>query len=684
MAETAHPEEPTVEETQSPLDAPAGEGKRALATAAGVTAAVVGGAALAVGVERQLEERAWSRLQEKVLTRNGTIAEAGGTERPHPEITVPQMLRRTIDRFASRPALQRKVKDEWETTTYTELGERVLNLAVGLDELGIRKGDRVAILSENCLEWALTDLAVLSLGAATVPLYATLPPPQVQHIVADSGAVALIVEDQKQLAKAQEIRAALPDLKHLILIEPVDPMPPDVATFAAVEAIGQGQADRGTRFERLWHQVQPGDLASIIYTSGTTGLPKGAMLTHDNFMSNAQAIPTLVDIYPDDVFLAFLPLAHIFSRLAGHYLPLICGSTIAYSRGLRHLPREMQEVHPTVMCAVPRLLEGMQAKIQEEAAKRAPKERKIFDWAIKVGERHNGSLSLGKEPGLITRLEYRAADKLVLSKLRQKVVGGRLRYFISGGAPLAMDTALFFNAVGWSILQGYGLTETSPVICVNKPHMNKFGTVGPPIPGVQVRIAEDGEILCKGPNVMQGYFNLPDATAQAIDPEGWFHTGDIGELDSEGYLRITDRKKDLLVLANGKNVAPQPIENRLKASQYVTHVALFGDKQPVVVALLVPNFERLKLWAQEKAIPTESIGDLLQHAEVRKLFKNEIDANQKELADFEKVRRFTLLDHDWTIDGGELTPTLKVKRRVLAERHADAINRLYAGASGGD
>lgn len=653
---------------------------------AGIAAAVVGTAAVAVGIARAREGKAWTRLQDEArdaTARPGTaLREAGSLERPFPEITVPQMLRRSIDRHADRPAMKHRERKQWVTLTYRELGERVMRLALGLAELGVRKGDRVALLSENRPEWGIADLAILSLGAVNVPLYSTLPPPQVRHIVADSGAVALIVEDEKQLRKAEEVRSQLPDLRHLILIDAEGDPPEGVNSFASVEARGASAPGGATEFERLWHAVQPGDLASIIYTSGTTGLPKGAMLTHDNLTSNAQSLPELVDIGPEDVFLSFLPLAHVFERMAGHYLPVLAGSTIVYSQGLRHLKRELAEIEPTLFCCVPRLYENIQAGIEEQVAQRPARERRLFQWALDVGARYNGPRVAGERPGALTSLEYRLADRLVLSKLRARVAGARLRYFITGGAPLSPDTQRFYQGVGWTLLQGYGLTETSPVITINRPGKAKIGSVGPPIPGVQVRIAEDGEILTIGPHIMSGYFNQPEATAQVIDSEGWFHTGDVGKLDPDGYLRITDRKKDILVLANGKNVAPQPIESKIIASPYVATVALFGDKKPVVVALVVPNFERLKSWATERGIPTEPARALLEHPDVRRLFKTEIDAHTKELADFERVRRFALLEHPFSQETGELTPTLKVKRRVVAEKYARELTGLYDGGEG--
>lgn len=687
MEETRGPEVTTVPEAAEQPAGTNGNGREAsepnghhgALKVAGVAAAVLGGAAVAVGVARAREERDWSRLEESMLQPGGARRQAGDLTRPQPPITCPQMLRRSADRFGARTALQFRVGDEWQRLTYRELAERVMHFALGLGELGIRRGDRVALLSETRSEWAIADLAILSLGAVNVPLYATLPPAQVRHIVADSGSVALIVEDAKQLRKAEEVRAELPNLEHLILIEAEGALPAGVTTFAAVEQVGAGLANKNERYERLWHAVQPGDLASIIYTSGTTGLPKGAMLTHDNLMSNAQALPELVDIRPDDVFLSALPLAHVFARMAGHYLPLLAGSTAVYSQGLRHLKREMVEVAPTVVAHVPRLYESIQAGIEEAAEKRSPRDRKLFAWALAVGHRRNGPIAAGKQPGPLTALEYAVADKLVLSKLRDKVVGGRLRYYISGGAPLAVDTQRFFHAVGWTMLQGYGLTETAPVITLNRPHNIKYGSVGPPIPGVEVRIADDGEILSRGPHIMTGYFNQPEETAQAIDAEGWFHTGDVGVLDDDGYLRITDRKKDILVLANGKNVAPQPIEAALKTSPFIAVPVLFGDRQPVVVALIVPDYARVEAWAKERGFPTGDRRALLDHADVRKLFKAEIDAHTKELADYEKIRRFALLAEPFSQESGELTPTLKVKRRVVADKHAATLTKLFGG-----
>jgi len=603
-------------------------------------------------------------------------------ERP-PAITIPAMFRRTVERFGDRNSLLHKANGKWIPITYRELENQVVQLALGLAELGLGGGDRLALLAENRPEWAVTDLAVVSLGAVNVPLYATLPAPQVEYILADSGAQMLMVSGQKQLDKALEIRQRLPNLRCILtmdrLAEPVE----GVVTYADAIARGAAHLKGREEFNRRAEAVRPSDLATIIYTSGTTGEPKGAMLTHDNFTSNAQSVETFVEVGPEDLFLSFLPLSHVFERMAGHYLPLSAGASVAYAESVFTVQSNMVEVRPTVMASVPRLYESIHSRLLDGIAKRPDKERKTAEWALRVGWEYYRKRVEGKSAGLLTTLQHLVADRLVLQKLREKVTGGRLRFFISGGAPLPIQTAEFITSMGLHILEGYGLTETSPVICVNRPAKTKIGTVGPPIPGVEVKIAADGEILSRGPHIMLGYYNKPGDTAQAIDPEGWFHTGDIGKIDEEGYLKITDRKKDILVLANGKNVAPQPIEAKLKASQYIGSVVLFGDREPQVVALLVPDMDHLKQWARKQGLEVKDEAALLKDAKVKKLYRDEIEANSKDLADFEKVRRFTLLAQEFTQERGELTPTLKIKRQVVKKNYAAEIQAMYGGKSEG-
>jgi long-chain acyl-CoA synthetase len=610
-----------------------------------------------------------------------TPQHAGDCSQRPPELTIPEMFRRTREANAAKEALLYKVGDQFQPITYGELGERVDAFGVGLLDLGVEPGDRVALQSENRPEWAITDLAVLANGAVVVPLYSTIPSAQVEYIVGDAGARLLIVSDQKQLDKALQVRASLAELRWIVVMDPPAELPDGVLSMEGVCARGRARAGGVEELRRRSEAVRPGDLASIIYTSGTTGSPKGAMLSHDNFMSNAQSAAPLFEIRHDDVFLSFLPLSHVFERLAGHYFPLLLGATIAYAESVFTVQKNMLEVKPTIMASVPRLYESIQSRVLDQIAKQPDARRKIAEAAIQAGWDYNSKVILGESPGMVAGAKYKVADSQVLAPMREKIHGGRLRFFISGGAPLPVETSRFFTSIGIRLIEGYGLTETSPVICANRPSHTKLGTVGPPITGVEVKIAADGEILSRGPHIMLGYFNKPEETAKAIDAEGWFYTGDIGVLDEDGYLRITDRKKDIIVLANGKNVAPQPIEAKLKGSQYVASAVLFGDKQQNVVALIVPDFEHLKSWASDKGLAATEPEELVKAPEVRKLYKEEIERHSADLADFEKVRRFTLLTRDFSHDRGELTPTLKIKRRVVAENYADAVQAMYGGRS---
>jgi long-chain acyl-CoA synthetase len=602
-----------------------------------------------------------------------------------PELTVPQMFRRTLERSAGKHALMYKKEGKFHPITYEELAVWVRNFALGLVSMGIGHGSKVALLSENRPEWCVVDLAALSIGAVNVPLYATLPPAQVEYIVGNADAEILIVSTQKQLDKALEVRGRLPQLKAIAFMDALPGELPDgVRAMWEIAERGAERTDAGTEFRRLSDAVKPSDLASIIYTSGTTGDPKGAMLTHDNFMSNAQAVIQLVDIILDDIFLSFLPLSHVFERIAGHYLSLAAGATTAYAESVFTVATNMVEVKPTVMASTPRLYEALEARIKNQIAKQPDSKRKAAEWALKVGWDYHSRRIQGDQPGMAVSAQYAIADRTVLSAIREKATGGRLRFFISGGAPLPVETAKFITSLGLHVLEGYGLTETSPVICVNRPKKTKLGTVGPVISGVEVKIAEDGEILSRGPHIMRGYYKLPEETAKAIDPDGWFHTGDIGVLDEEGFLRITDRKKDIIVLANGKNVAPQPIEAKLKASPHIANAVLFGDRQAQVVALVVPDFERLREWAAEQGLKAGEPEELIRLAEVKTHIKAEVDRLTTDLADFEKIRRITLLPRDFSMERDELTPTLKVKRRVVAEHYAAEIQAMYGGARSED
>ena len=590
-------------------------------------------------------------------------------------ITINQMVQNTIQQHGSKTALSHKVDKEYQDISYAALAERIKHFCLGLTELGLQKGDRVALLSENRPEWAITDLAILAGGGVTVPMFATSTSAQVEYIVRDSGAKIICVSSERQLQKIKDWDENVPtSLQHIVIFDELED--DSVRTFDQVCELGQGVENGDQVYQQASEAVTPDDLASIIYTSGTTGDPKGAMLTHSNFMSNVQAATGIVTIGPDDIFLSFLPLSHVFERMGGHYLPLSSGATIAYAESPFTIRQNMQEVRPTIMMSVPRVYEAMHERILNSVKEGSPTKQKIFHWSVGVGSKVSQAIQQKQKPSLGLSMKASIANKLVFEKLKA-VTGGRLRFFVSGGAPLSKAIAEFFHAAGILILEGYGLTETSPVICVNRPDQWKFGTVGPVIPGIEVKIAEDGEILSRGPHIMQGYFNKPSDTAEAIDADGWFYTGDIGEIDDEGFLTITDRKKNLLILSNGKNIAPQPIENELKQSPYISEIMLLGDQRRTITALIVPNYDAIKEFAEEQQLEAEDMSALLQTQEVQRLIRGEINQYSPDSADFERVRMFTLMEEEFSEESGEMTPTLKLKRPVIMENHKAAIDRMY-------
>lgn len=591
------------------------------------------------------------------------------------KITINQMVQNTIQQHSSQTALSHKVDKEYQDISYATLAARIKHFCLGLTQLGLQKGDRVALLSENRPEWAITDLSILAGGGVTVPMFSTLTSAQVEYIVRDSGAKVLCVSSERQLEKIKDWDENVPtSLQHIIIFDELQD--DSVHTFDQVCELGQGVEDGDQVYQQASEVVTPDDLASIIYTSGTTGDPKGAMLTHNNFVSNVQAATGVVSLGPDDVFLSFLPLSHVFERMGGHYLPLSSGATIAYAESPFTIRQNMQEVRPTIMMSVPRVYEAMHERILNSVKEGSPTKQKIFHWSVGVGSKVSQAIQQKRKPSLGLSMKASIANKLVFEKLKA-VTGGRLRFFVSGGAPLSKAIAEFFHAAGILILEGYGLTETSPVITVNRPDQWKFGTVGPVISGIEVKIAEDGEILSRGPHIMQGYFNKPSDTAEAIDADGWFYTGDIGEIDEEGFLTITDRKKNLLILSNGKNVAPQPIENQLKESPYISEIMLLGDQRRTITALIVPNYDALKEFAEEQQLESEDIPALLQTQEVQRLIRGEINQYSPDYADFERVRMFTLMEKEFSEESGEMTPTLKLKRSVIMENHKAAIDRMY-------
>jgi len=598
---------------------------------------------------------------------------------PAPPGTLTQLFYDAVARHGHKPRAVacKPAGGPWRSLTHQELAQRVQRAGLALKRLGVRRGDRVAILSENRPGWLVADFACLAIGATDVPLYPSLPARQIHYILNDAGAVAIFVSTAPQLAKILAIRPELPGLLHVIAMDP-DARAPGVVGLAELYAMGAeaAAAGDGASFKAEALAARPDDVATIIYTSGTTGDPKGVMLTHDNIWSNVVNALQVLRIGPQDSSLSFLPLSHIFERMAGHYTMFHAGATIHYAESIDTVPQDLVEVSPTVVTSVPRLYEKMYARVLENALAGGAVKKRIFFWARSVADRWADYRLADARPPRILSWQYGLAQRLVFSKLKART-GGRLRFFVSGGAPLAADIAKFFYAAGLPILEGYGLTETSPVICVNfleRPHV---GTVGPPIPGVEVKIAPDGEILTRGRHVMKGYYNRPEATREALDPDGWFHTGDIGALDTDGCLRITDRKKDLIVTAGGKNVAPQPIEGMVKKNKYVANAVMLGDKRKFCIMLVVPNFEHLDAWAKYKNLAYADHRGLIRMAEVQAKMEREVFTMLHDLASHETPKKILLLENDFSIDNGDLTPTLKVRRRIVEKKYQRQIDALY-------
>ena len=594
---------------------------------------------------------------------------------PQHPATLSQLFVDAVEGHDRPNALQTKVGDVYQPISHRTLADRVRHVAFGLRALGVTSSDRVAILSENRPEWAIADYASLMSGIADVPIYPTLPAEQIAYILRDSGAVAGFASTEEQLEKIRSVRAQLPALQNVVVFED-DAARGGEIRLAALEAKGASlmTPDDAARLRASALAITPDQIATIIYTSGTTGEPKGAMLSHGNIASNVSAVIDLLPMSPSDTSLSFLPLSHIFERMVD-YLMFAAGVSIAYVESMDSIARNMQEVRPTIVVAVPRIYEKINARITDTAMRAGGAKRAIFLWAQKVGDRGTTVTLDGRKPGPLLALEHAIADKLVFSKVRD-AVGGRLRYFVSGGAPLSIEINRFIFAAGLKILEGYGLTETSPVIAVNTPTRVTIGTVGAPIPGVEVKIAPDGEILTRGPHVMKGYFNHPEATAAVIDAEGWFHTGDIGTLE-DGLLSITDRKKDIIVTAGGKNIAPQPIENQVKANAFVAQAVMIGDRRRFPLILVVPDFDQLERWATQQTIAFKDHRDLISNPIVRGKMEREVFGALEKLAHFEKPKRVVLIEQDFTIDGGELTPTLKVKRRTVDRKFRALIDAAY-------
>lgn len=578
-------------------------------------------------------------------------------------------VHRNAGRWGEKAALNAKVGGGWRAVSYAALYERIRDVAAGLAALGVERGSMVGLMSTNRSEWPIADLAIQSLGAATVPIYPTLEAGQVAHIVEDSEVHVVIVENEDLLRRVEAARANAPGIQHLVVIEG-STGGEEVRDFESVERTGAGGPLPD--WEEGWRSLGRDDVATVIYTSGTTGLPKGAVLTHGNILANIEGILEALPLRSDDVFLSLLPLSHVFERTGGQYTALFLGASIYYAESVEKVPDNLREVRPTVVPSVPRLYEKMYDRVQKRIAEAPAPRRRLFEAAIAAGRRRYEVEKSGGTVGRGLALRLRLYDRLVFRKLRD-VVGGRLRFFVSGGAKLNPEIGEFFYAAGVSIIEGYGLTETSPVVSCNRLGRLRFGTVGEPLANVEVRISPEKEVLVRGPSVMRGYLNNEAANAESFTEDGFFRTGDIGDFDEEGYLRITDRAKNLIVLSTGKNVAPQPIETALVARPHISQSVLLGDGRKYVSALIVPDYEALR-----KTLGTDAPDErLAEDARAREVIGADIEAATREFAAYERPKRFALLPRELSESEGELTPTLKVKMRVVRERFAGTIESLY-------
>jgi long-chain acyl-CoA synthetase len=594
------------------------------------------------------------------------------------EDTIPLMFFARANKYGARRALKAKHGGGYRDISWLEFESKVRDFAYGLLVLGLEPGDKVALLSENRPEWAYSDIAVLSLGCADVPLYPTDVSNQIGYILADSDSKIVIVSTGDQLNKVLAVKSRAPALRKIIVMDPpAEIKDNDIISFDSVVRSGEENAAKvRLEFESRLRSTAKNSLASIIYTSGTTGEPKGVCLTHDNFLSNCRSCLELLPLGEDDLAFSFLPLSHVFERMASYYFTVFIGGTIAYAENMDSLQRNLREVRPTYLCSAPRFFEKMHVGIMNTVAQSPALRQYLFNRSLAIAKRYIEEKLNRIDVDALTHLQYQLAKAFIFSKVRQ-AAGGRIKFFISGGAPLSKELAEFLYSVGIIVLEGYGLTETSPVVSCNTLKAFKFGSVGKPVKGVEVNIAADGEILVNGPSVMKGYYKKEKETKEALNGEGWLHTGDIGFIDEQGFLHITDRKKDIIITASGKNLAPQPIENLLKSDSYLQEVVLHGDKRPYLTALVVPNFDALKGLALRQGIPYVAVNELVGHPRVHDFIARRIEEKQKDLASYEKIKKFVLLDRDLTIEEGEITSTLKVKRRVIAERYKKILDGMY-------
>jgi long-chain acyl-CoA synthetase len=591
--------------------------------------------------------------------------------------TLPELFLQSIQKHDLDDALNYKKDGEWRAISSKEMIQGIEEIALGLYSIGLRKGDRAAILSANSPNWTLTDAGCQFSGVIDVPIYTTLAPQAVQYILTDSGSKVIFLENKTAYERIAEALIDCPEIGRLIFFDAEGVDMPNAISLADLREEGRRlKAAQPDLLGQLREAIRPGEIATLIYTSGTTGEPKGVILTHSNIISNVIDAGEKYDFSVHDVCLSVLPLTHVFERSA-MYLYIFNGMSVFYAESVEKVPDNLAEVRPTIFVGVPRIFEKVYARAKLKAAQAGGTKEKIFDWAIEIAKEFAMAKEKGKSPSLILSLKHAIADRLVYRKLRD-FFGGRLRACITGGAALPDDIFLIFTGADIKIMQGYGLTETSPVISSNNPTAVKLGTVGKPIRNMRVRIAEDGEVEASGPGVMLGYYNKPDATREVFTDDGWFKTGDIGEIDDEGFLKITDRKKELFKTSGGKYIAPSPIEQMIRSSRFVSQAVLIGNERKFAAALVVPNFEMLASYVKLKGIEAETAAEMCAHPRIVDLLERQVAAATQGLARFESVKKIALLEKEFSVDGGELTPTLKIKRRVVEKKYREIIDGLYS------
>ncbi|TFH42847.1 MAG: long-chain fatty acid--CoA ligase [Chrysiogenales bacterium] len=594
------------------------------------------------------------------------------------ENCMPAIFQNQAERFGSKACVSYKKGGIYVDISWTEMNRMIHDLAYYLLSIGVKKNEKVALFSPNCWEWWVASQATLSIGAVSVPIYATNSSEEAQYVIDNSDSRVCFVGTEDHLNRVQKVKSKLKKLKHMVIFDEPKKKIKGVLTLKETLTIGQGYKKKG-EFDKRLASIKPDDVSTLIYTSGTTGNPKGVMLMHSNFVSNATIVYNEVKefITPDDVFLSFLPLSHSLEMTCGYYIPIVVGSKVTFAEDISKLMENFQEVRPTIIISVPRIYEKVHAGILAKVADAPAIRQGIFNWANRMAAKNLPYMCKDKPRKGLFAKQFNIADKLVFSKLKKAIGLDKLRFAISGGGPLSVSDADFFIGMGIKILEGFGLTETTPVTHFNRPNNIKPGAVGHAIPQTKVKIAEDGELLIKGPQVMKGYYKNPKATKEVFTRDGFFRTGDIAMIDEEGFLRITGRLKDIIVTAGGKNISPQNIENSLKTSQFIEQVAVIGDRRKYLTALVIPAFDALEKWAKRSGVQFSGKKDLIASPDVVNLLSSEIDKYTKQFSRVEQIRKFKLLNAEWTQETDELTPTQKVKRRVIESKYGKEIESLY-------